>query len=51
MTATIAIELGEVPNGTPHYYSLFAIGTVLFLISLLINITAERIAARFRHLT
>lgn len=49
MTATIAIELGEVPNGTAHYYSLFAIGTVLFLISLLINLMAERIAARYRY--
>lgn len=49
MTATIAIELGEVPYGTTHYHSLFAIGTVLFLITLAINIIAERIAAGFRY--
>ena len=28
MTATIAIELGEVPYHTTHYYTLFAIGLV-----------------------
>lgn len=49
MTATIAIELGEVPYGTPHYYSLFAVGAVLFLLSLGVNLAAERLAARFRY--
>jgi len=49
LTATIAIELGEVAYGTTHYYSLFAVGTVLFIISLLVNIIAERVAARFRY--
>ncbi|MEO0894847.1 MAG: phosphate ABC transporter permease subunit PstC [Bacteroidota bacterium] len=49
LTATIAIELGEVAYGTTHYYSLFAVGTVLFVISLLVNILAERLAARFRY--
>ncbi|MEM9719244.1 MAG: phosphate ABC transporter permease subunit PstC [Bacteroidota bacterium] len=50
MTATIAIELGEVPFGTTHYYSLFAIGTVLFLITLAVNLLAERIAASYRKM-
>ena len=50
MTATIAIELGEVPFGTTHYYSLFAIGAVLFLITLAVNLLAERIAARYRKM-
>ena len=48
MTATIAIELGEVPFGTTHYYSLFAIGTILFLITLGVNLIAENIASRYR---
>ncbi len=48
MTATIAIELGEVPYGTTHYYSLFAIGMVLFLITLIVNLIAEKIAASYR---
>ncbi len=49
ITATIAIELGEVPYGTVHYHSLFAIGAVLFLMSLGMNMAAERLAARFRY--
>ncbi len=49
MTATIAIELGEVPFDTTHYYSLFAVGAVLFIISLLVNVAAERIAQKFRY--
>ncbi len=49
MTATIAIELGEVPYHTIHYYSLFAVGAVLFLISLIINLIAEQIAAQYRY--
>jgi len=49
MTATIAIELGEVAYGTTHYYSLFAVGAVLFLISLGVNLLAENLAAKFRY--
>ena len=49
MTATIAIELGEVPFGTPHYFALFAVGAVLFILSLVTNIVAEQIANRYRY--
>jgi len=49
MTATIAIELGEVPFGTTHYFALFAVGAVLFIISLGVNLIAENIAARYRY--
>ncbi len=48
ITATIAIELGEVPYNTTHYYSLFAIGAVLFIITLAINLLAEYIANSYR---
>lgn len=48
ITATVAIEMGEVPFGTPHFYSLFTCALVLFLITLVVNIVAERLAARFR---
>ena len=41
MTATIAIELGEVAFGSTHFHALFAIGFVLFLISFGINIIAD----------
>lgn len=41
MTATIAIELGEVPFNTTHYYALFAIGLTLFLITFLVNLISD----------
>jgi phosphate transport system permease protein len=46
MTATIAAEMGEVANGSVHYHVLFTIGIVLFLISLVVNITATTIVFR-----
>ena len=48
MTATIAAEMGEVANGSVHYHVLFFIGIVLFLISLLVNITASAVVFRQR---
>ncbi len=41
MTATIAAEMGEAARGEAHYYSLFAIGVVLFVITFLINVSAS----------
>lgn len=41
MTATIAAEMGEVAQGTPHYFSLFAIGLVLFVMTFIINLIAD----------
>ncbi len=46
MTATIAAEMGEVANGSVHYHVLFFIGIVLFLISLIVNLTAASIVFR-----
>jgi phosphate transport system permease protein len=43
MTATIAAEMGEVASGSVHYHSLFFIGMVLFVISLIVNITASSV--------
>jgi phosphate transport system permease protein len=48
MTATIASEMGEVANGSPHYHVLFFIGIVLFLITLGVNVMASRIAFQSR---
>jgi phosphate transport system permease protein len=42
--ATIAAELGEAPAGSSHYQALFMLGCILFLITMLINITAEMIS-------
>jgi len=41
MTATIAAEMGEAVQGSDHYYSLFAIGIVLFCITFMINFTVS----------
>ncbi len=49
ITATIAIEMGEVPYQTTHYFALFAIAAVLFLITLLINLLGEYFANRLRN--
>jgi phosphate transport system permease protein len=46
MTATIAAEMGEVANGSIHYHVLFFIGIVLFLISLIVNVTASAVVFR-----
>jgi phosphate transport system permease protein len=46
MTATIAAEMGEVANGSVHYHTLFFIGMVLFLISLVVNVIASSVVFR-----
>ncbi|MCK9281304.1 MAG: phosphate ABC transporter permease subunit PstC [Melioribacteraceae bacterium] len=48
ITATIAGELGEVAIGSPHYYSLFFIGTFLLIITFIINLISELIIERMR---
>lgn len=49
ITATIAIEMGEVPYQTTHYFALFAIAAVLFIISLIINLIGESLANKLRR--
>ncbi|NMB53088.1 MAG: phosphate ABC transporter permease subunit PstC [Leptolinea sp.] len=46
MTATIASEMGEVAAGSVHYSVLFLIGIILFLISLVVNVTAFLLTSR-----
>ena len=41
LTATIAAEMGEAVVGSEHYFALFAIGIVLFIMSFIVNITAD----------
>lgn len=48
ITATIAIEMGEVPYQTTHYYSLFAIAMILFLMTLLVNYIGEYFVNRYK---
>jgi len=46
MTATIAAEMGEAPMGSLHYHALFAIGLVLFLLTLGLSLAAEWVKER-----
>ncbi|PID46608.1 MAG: phosphate ABC transporter permease subunit PstC [Proteobacteria bacterium] len=41
LTATIAAELGETAVGSDHYQALFTLGIFLFIITFLINLTAD----------
>jgi phosphate transport system permease protein len=49
LTSNIAIELGEVPYFTTHYYALFAIGLVLFLMTFLINLIADIFLRKYQE--
>ncbi|MEQ8770627.1 MAG: ABC transporter permease subunit [Phycisphaerales bacterium] len=48
LAANIAVELPEAPRGGTHYRVLFLCGLVLFLMTLVINTTAELVRQRFR---
>ena len=50
MTATIAAEMGEVVQGSDHYFALFAIGIVLFIISFITNTVADYYVTKARKL-
>ena len=47
--ATIAAELGEAPDEGLHFKALFALGCILFIITLFINLTVEFISGRKKH--
>jgi len=50
MTAYIVqVSLGDTPAGTLTYQTLFAVATVLFLITLFLNIAASMIMKRFQE--
>jgi phosphate transport system permease protein len=49
MTATIAIELGEVPYNTTHYYALFVIGLVLFVMTFMVNLVSDIILQKYQQ--
>ncbi len=49
MTASIAIELGEVPYYTTHYYALFAIGLVLFVITFIVNLISDLVLHKYQE--
>ena len=46
--ATIAAELGEAVEGGTHYRVLFVIGSLLMIISLVVNLTADLVVKGIR---
>ncbi len=48
LTATIAAELGDAPVGSEHYRSLFALGIFLFIVTFVINLTADLVVRGVR---
>lgn len=50
MTSYIAqISLGDTPRGTIEYQTLFAVGSTLFLMTLLMNVLSAWVTRRFRE--
>lgn len=49
LTATLGIEMGEVANGSNHYYALFGLALTLLVITLLVNILATVILGRLKE--
>jgi phosphate transport system permease protein len=49
MPASIAAEMGETPFRSAHYQALFAIGIVLFFLTLTFNLIADYVSHKFRQ--
>ncbi len=49
MPSSIAAEMGEAPFGSEHYHALFAIGIVLFFLTLGFNLIAAYFSRRFQQ--
>lgn len=50
MTAYIVqVSLGDTPAGTVEYQTIFAVGALLFAITLIMNVVANRVLRRFRE--
>ncbi|MEJ2085405.1 MAG: phosphate ABC transporter permease subunit PstC [Acidobacteriota bacterium] len=49
LTATIAAELGETALGSDHYRALFTLGIFLFLVTFVINLTADLVVRGIRN--
>jgi phosphate transport system permease protein len=48
LTATIAAELGETAVGSEHYGALFTLGIFLFIVTFVINLSADVLVRRRR---
>jgi phosphate transport system permease protein len=49
LSATIAAELGEVVNGSPHYNVLFLLGAMLFIVTFILNMLGEAFVSRLKR--
>jgi phosphate transport system permease protein len=47
--ATIAAELGEAPQGGIHYQALFALGCILFIMTMIINLWVQYISSKRKY--
>jgi phosphate transport system permease protein len=45
----VQVSLGDTPTGSTAFLTIFALGTVLFVITLVLNLVAVRIVARIRE--
>jgi phosphate transport system permease protein len=48
LTSTLAAEMGETAIGGRHYHALFALGALLFALTLAFNLLAWRLSRRWR---
>jgi phosphate transport system permease protein len=50
MTAYIVqVSMGDTPQGTTVYKTIFAVGTLLFIITLMLNLVGQLVTRRFRE--
>jgi len=49
MPASIVAEMGETPYRSAHYHALFAIGMVLFCLTLTFNLIADYVSNKFKQ--
>ena len=50
LTATIAQEMGEAPDGSVHRHALFAIGLMLLVLTFLLNLVSEYFLSKAKRL-
>jgi phosphate transport system permease protein len=50
LTSTLAAEMGETAIDSPHYHALFALGAILFVLTLFFNLLAFYLARHWRKM-
>jgi phosphate transport system permease protein len=48
-TYIVQISMGDVPNGTLEYRTIFAVGSALFVMTFAMNLVSQRLARKFRE--